>query len=344
MLSSKQISQVWCTDLIKYQLNSWNCIINPCNIISEGWLTRWSYLRSCVWPWGNSIKTSMHNLIGRKKKTIYSLLHSLYKGDCSGLNISSCPSWDDCASNSTQLTLSDFTSFCSSCSKMAWRKARRSWLEDFWSNMPAWMTFWSTFSLYLAAARIFSSTLLTVQRRSTRTSFCWPMRWARSWAWRSWIQQIKGKLPQCKTGNMSFYKRYKINACLLPNKIKTKAKFCIINTPGRALTHQTRNHLLKSRVCVPKLKINITDKQNKTLFNAAESVQPYTQNTNGEYIWQKVAKAAFKFGCLLLQWVVCCDKSGAANICLKFHSFIQYFAPLNRNCFKYILHETKHNF
>lgn len=78
------------------------------------------------------------------------------------------------------------TSFCSSCSRMACRKALRSWLEDFWSNMPAWMTFWSTFSLYLAAARIFSSTLLTVHRRSTRTSFCWPIRWARSWACKSW--------------------------------------------------------------------------------------------------------------------------------------------------------------
>lgn len=69
---------------------------------------------------------------------------------------------------------------------MACRKTRRSWLEDFWSNIPAWITFWSTLSLYLAAARIFSSTLLTVQSRSTRTSFCWPIRWARSWAWRSW--------------------------------------------------------------------------------------------------------------------------------------------------------------
>ncbi|TNN58600.1 hypothetical protein EYF80_031220 [Liparis tanakae] len=68
------------------------------------------------------------------------------------------------------------TSSCSSCSRMACRKARRSQPDDFWSNMPAWMTFWSTFSLYLAAARIFSSTLSTVQRRSTRTSFCWPMR------------------------------------------------------------------------------------------------------------------------------------------------------------------------
>ena len=77
------------------------------------------------------------------------------------------------------------TSFSSSCSSMACRKALRSWLEDFWSNMPAWITFWSTFSLYLAAARIFSSTLLTVQSLSTRTSFCWPMRWARSCACRS---------------------------------------------------------------------------------------------------------------------------------------------------------------
>lgn len=24
------------------------------------------------------------------------------------------------------------------------QEARRSWLEDFWSNMPAWITFWST--------------------------------------------------------------------------------------------------------------------------------------------------------------------------------------------------------
>lgn len=77
------------------------------------------------------------------------------------------------------------TSSCSSCSRMACKKARRSKPEDFWSNMPAWMTFWSTFSLYLAAARIFSSTLLTVQRRSTRTSFCWPIRWALSWACKS---------------------------------------------------------------------------------------------------------------------------------------------------------------
>lgn len=77
------------------------------------------------------------------------------------------------------------TSSCSSCSRMACRKALRSWLEDFWSNMPAWITFWSTFSLYLAAARIFSSTLLTVQSRRTRTSFCCPMRCARSCACRS---------------------------------------------------------------------------------------------------------------------------------------------------------------
>lgn len=83
------------------------------------------------------------------------------------------------------------TSFCSSCSRMACRKALRSWLEDFWSNMPAWMTFWSTFSLYLAAARIFSSTLLTVHRRSTRTSFCWPIRWARSCACKSWWLKSK---------------------------------------------------------------------------------------------------------------------------------------------------------
>lgn len=78
------------------------------------------------------------------------------------------------------------TSSCSSCSRMACRKALRSWLDDFWSNIPAWMTFWSTFSLYLAAARIFSSTLFTVHRRSTRTSFCCPIRWARSWACRSY--------------------------------------------------------------------------------------------------------------------------------------------------------------
>lgn len=83
------------------------------------------------------------------------------------------------------------TSSCSSCSRMACKKALRSWLEDFWSNIPAWMTFWSTFSLYLAAAKIFSSTLLTVQRRRTRTSFCWPMRWALSWAWRSWADWKK---------------------------------------------------------------------------------------------------------------------------------------------------------
>lgn len=89
------------------------------------------------------------------------------------------------------------TSSCSSCSRMACKKARRSKPEDFWSNMPAWMTFWSTFSLYLAAARIFSSTLLTVQRRSTRTSFCWPIRWALSWACKSckkkrrWLVQME---------------------------------------------------------------------------------------------------------------------------------------------------------
>lgn len=80
---------------------------------------------------------------------------------------------------------------------MACRKARRSWLDDFWSNMPAWMTFWSTLSLYLAAARIFSSTLLTVHRRSTRTSFCWPMRWARSCAWRSWNRRREEKWDLC---------------------------------------------------------------------------------------------------------------------------------------------------
>lgn len=95
------------------------------------------------------------------------------------------------------------TSFCSSCSKMACRKTRRSWLEDFWSNMPAWITFWSTLSLYLAAARIFSSTLLTVQSRSTRTSFCWPMRWARSWACRSWIH--KHEIPPLILEKMTMF-------------------------------------------------------------------------------------------------------------------------------------------
>ena len=47
------------------------------------------------------------------------------------------------------------------------------------------LTFSSTLSLYLAAARIFSSTLFTVMSLRTRTSFFWPIRWARSWAWRS---------------------------------------------------------------------------------------------------------------------------------------------------------------
>lgn len=55
------------------------------------------------------------------------------------------------------------------------------------------MTFWSTFSLYLAAARIFSSTLLTVHRRSTRTSFCCPIRWALSWACRSCEKKSKNR-------------------------------------------------------------------------------------------------------------------------------------------------------
>lgn len=85
------------------------------------------------------------------------------------------------------------TSSCSSCSRMACRKARRSWLDDFWSNIPAWMTFWSTLSLYLAAARIFSSTLFTVHKRSTRTSFCCPIRWARSWACRSYKEEWQRK-------------------------------------------------------------------------------------------------------------------------------------------------------
>lgn len=76
---------------------------------------------------------------------------------------------------------------------MAWRNARRSWLDDFWSNMPAWMTFWSTLSLYLAAARIFSSTLFTVHKRNTRTSFCCPIRWARSWACRSYKREREKK-------------------------------------------------------------------------------------------------------------------------------------------------------
>jgi hypothetical protein len=64
--------------------------------------------------------------------------------------------------------------------------------------MPAWITFWSTFSLYFAAARIFSSTLFTVQSLRTRTSFCWPMRWARSCACRSclWGQNaVRTKVP-----------------------------------------------------------------------------------------------------------------------------------------------------
>ena len=47
------------------------------------------------------------------------------------------------------------------------------------------LTFSSTLSLYLAAARIFSSTLFTVMSLNTRTSFFWPIRCARSWAWRS---------------------------------------------------------------------------------------------------------------------------------------------------------------
>lgn len=88
------------------------------------------------------------------------------------------------------------TSSCSSCSRMACRKALRSWLEDFWSNMPAWMTFWSTLSLYLAAARIFSSTLFTVHRRSTRTSFCCPIRWARSWACRSYQREERKRCSE----------------------------------------------------------------------------------------------------------------------------------------------------
>lgn len=88
------------------------------------------------------------------------------------------------------------TSSCSSCSRIACKKARRSYPEDFWSNMPAWMTFWSTFSLYFAAARIFSSTLLTVHKRSTRTSFCWPMRCALSWACKS----CRGAQKRCSCG------------------------------------------------------------------------------------------------------------------------------------------------
>ncbi|KAL0608672.1 UPF0764 protein C16orf89 [Plecturocebus cupreus] len=60
-----------------------------------------------------------------------------------------------------------------------------SWLEDFRSNTLAWITCWSTLSLCLAAARIFS-TLLIVQRRSKRFLFRCPVRWARfcaRWSW-----------------------------------------------------------------------------------------------------------------------------------------------------------------
>ena len=47
-------------------------------------------------------------------------------------------------------------------------------------NIPACITFSSMFNLYLAAAKIRSSTELTVIRRKTRTSFFCPIRWARS--------------------------------------------------------------------------------------------------------------------------------------------------------------------
>lgn len=77
--------------------------------------------------------------------------------------------------------------------RRAIRKARLSVEVEFWLNMPAWMTFSSTFSLYLAAARIFSSTLLTVISLNTRTSFFWPIRWARSWACRSWSNKINNQ-------------------------------------------------------------------------------------------------------------------------------------------------------
>ena len=77
--------------------------------------------------------------------------------------------------------------------RRAIRNARLSVEVEFWLNMPAWMTFSSTFSLYLAAARIFSSTLLTVISLKTRTSFFWPIRWARSWACRSWSNKINSQ-------------------------------------------------------------------------------------------------------------------------------------------------------
>ena len=78
------------------------------------------------------------------------------------------------------------------------RNARRSLDVEFWLNIPAWMTFSSTLSLYLAAARIFSSTLLTVISLSTRTSFFCPIRWARSWAWRSYKYQKNIQLINSK--------------------------------------------------------------------------------------------------------------------------------------------------
>ena len=47
---------------------------------------------------------------------------------------------------------------------------------------PASTTSPLRFRLSVARARIFSSTAVLVTRRKTRTSFFWPMRWARSCA------------------------------------------------------------------------------------------------------------------------------------------------------------------
>ncbi len=48
-------------------------------------------------------------------------------------------------------------------------------------KLPCWMTMESRRSFISALSTILSSTVFSVMKRKTRTCFCWPILWARSW-------------------------------------------------------------------------------------------------------------------------------------------------------------------
>lgn len=94
--------------------------------------------------------------------------------------------------------------------------------------VPCWMTMESRRNFISALSTILSSTVFSVMKRKTRTCFCWPILWARSW-------NTKVRLVKLQVSEITSYCHAEVVVCIHCSFRCFKVVVCKLRTANHGL-------------------------------------------------------------------------------------------------------------